>query len=533
MRDDGSRYSRALLSSDVGPVSSFGTMMAIGSMIVPIAAAFVLPGGILLGQLSPDPGRAPSEHNLAHFLGQMIQWFYRHRMSVGGVSILLAIFTTVGMLRLKVETDFSRNFHKSSPIIRSLDFVEEHLGGAGTWEVNFPAPPLEAGDGSKVLGDTYLRKVRSLADRLRELENADGDRQLTKVVAVTDLMDLVPGSSDTPEQIQKKFESIGKRNPEFVPGLYNPGAQRMRIVLRALERQPSEEKVALIKNVEMMAAEEFGKAHSTGLFVLLAFLIEDLLRDQMVSFIWAAVSIGIMMLIAFRSWRIGLVCMVPNVLPLVILMGMLGWLGVPINIGTAMIAAVAIGLTVDASIHYVYEYNRAQKWHVGRRSTAPHAAGSGIGHRFFHAGIDDRLLGPLVVELQTPGLVWRTGECCHARRIAGQPDSLAPLNTLGRQTQTPRPHHGRKQSGRRHLNEAAFAWVPLLNRLRFNSASAGNCCATPNRALLSRGRLSSGTRRLAPLCPSAQSCRPSASAIRSRTTSTSSRCPPNGAHRTN
>jgi predicted RND superfamily exporter protein len=97
------------------------------------------------------------------------------------------------------------------------------------------------------------------------------------------------------------------------------------------------------------------------MFVLLTVLIESLLRDQLISFLLTTVGMWAMMTIAFRSWRVGLVSLAPNVFPIVVLIGGMGWLGLPINIGTAMIASVSMGLTIDSSIHYIAGYRRARQ----------------------------------------------------------------------------------------------------------------------------------------------------------------------------
>jgi len=85
------------------------------------------------------------------------------------------------------------------------------------------------------------------------------------------------------------------------------------------------------------------------------------LRDQLVSFALAAVGISLMMMVAFHSVRIGLISLIPNLFPIVLVIGTMGWIGLPINIATAMIASVSMGLTVDSSIHYISGYRRARK----------------------------------------------------------------------------------------------------------------------------------------------------------------------------
>ena len=96
------------------------------------------------------------------------------------------------------------------------------------------------------------------------------------------------------------------------------------------------------------------------MYVLLTFLIESLLRDQVVSFFLAAVGIAVMLGLAFRSLRLGMVAVLPNLFPIVLVIGTMGWIGLPVNIATAMIASVSLGLTVDSSIHYISGFRRAR-----------------------------------------------------------------------------------------------------------------------------------------------------------------------------
>jgi hypothetical protein len=341
----------SLLSSDITPVRSFGTMMTIGTLLVLVSGAAILPAGILYERTGRDLPDAPLERQLIRFLGGMTVWVERRSHYVIAGTVLLFAFAIAGLFRLTLDTDFSRNFRASSPIVRALDFVETRLGGAGTWEVNFPAP--------HELTPDYLNRVRALAAKLRaQGEGEAGGPRLTKVVAITDLVDLLPGSMADADDVRRKLRMIAIFKPEFEPGLYNGSQGRMRLVLRGRERQSSETKLKLIDDVGAAARTEFGEAKTTGIFVLLAYLIESLLRDQTVSFAIAIVLVLIIMVFAYRSARIGLVSLIPNIFPILLVIGTMGWLDIPLNVGTAMIAAVSMGLTVDASIFYLYGYRR-------------------------------------------------------------------------------------------------------------------------------------------------------------------------------
>ncbi|MEM1063667.1 MAG: RND family transporter, partial [Planctomycetota bacterium] len=306
-----------------------------------------------VGGVATDPRAAPGEGGLAAGLGRLVGVVDRLRWPIRLAAVLVFAFAAVGVTRLTVETDFSKNFRPDSPIVRSLAFVEDRLGGAGSWEINFPAPPLAGLDAD------YLDRVAGLAGRLREIDG------VTKVVAISDGLDLLPGLLATGDPA-KDFDTIGSLQPEFVPSLYRPDEGRMRIVLRSFERRPADVKKAIIDAATQEARKAFPElapddVEATGLYVLLTFLIDGLLRDQLTSFLVAAAGIAAMTACAVGDARLGLASLVPNVTPILLVVGGLGWWGVPVNIGTAMIASVSIGLTIDGSIHYLVAYREAIK----------------------------------------------------------------------------------------------------------------------------------------------------------------------------
>lgn len=345
----------ALLSSQITPVSSFGLMMGLASMVAFCVLALLLPGGMLLGRRRSAPRQAPAEELLSRLLLRISSAIQTKPLLLLLLGLLLMAVTLPGLFRLRLETDFSKNFRKSSDIVQSLEFVETRLGGAGIWEVNFPAPPVEE------LNDEFLDRVRAFSSRLKELKDENGEQAL-KVASLTDGLDLFPALFS----IRTRLNVLKGLHNEFVPSLYDSDQQRMRIVLRSREQQRSENKLAMIKRVREMAEAEFTLVgtteeppSATGMFVLLTFVIQSLLGDQLVSFAWAALGISLMMTLAFRSATLGLLSLVPNVFPIVLVIGTMGWIGTPVNIGTAMIASVSMGLTVDSTIHYISAFHRA------------------------------------------------------------------------------------------------------------------------------------------------------------------------------
>jgi uncharacterized protein len=338
----------SLMTSDITPVRSFGLMLTVSSMLVLVACFAFLPAGILLGKRDADPQVGRGEERLVRGLERLFDTVTRRRWTSLVLLLVLTGLACVGIQFVRVETDFSQNFRQHSPIVQAIDYFETRFGGVGTWEVNFSAPA--------VLEEDYIDRVRHLAEQLRELGEASDRGQgadLTKVVALSDIPRVL-----SPD-LQERLDIMRQMQPEFESTLYNAREGRMRIMLRSRERQQAGVKLKLIQQVRALARETFPDAEVTGLYVLLANVIQSLLRDQLVSFGLSLVLMVVSVWIPFRRMSWALIAMVPNVLPTLWLIGGMGWLGLPINIGTAMIASVSLGLTIDASIHYLAGYRHA------------------------------------------------------------------------------------------------------------------------------------------------------------------------------
>jgi predicted RND superfamily exporter protein len=153
--------------------------------------------------------------------------------------------------------------------------------------------------------------------------------------------------------------------PEFIDAMYHAdpadGRPWVHVLLRAPEQLEAEDKSELIAAVERDARKQFPEAEVTGYYVLLTRLIESVLADQWKALVVAGVTIFIMMIAAIRDLRLTLVTFVPNMVPSLVLFGAMGWLGLKVNMGAAMIAAVSVGLSVDSSVHYTMFYQRARR----------------------------------------------------------------------------------------------------------------------------------------------------------------------------
>ena len=357
----------SLLRSRVGPVHDFGFAMTLGAIAVLCGVFLLVPGLALTGRFDVDPRRTWGEQRLRRSLGRSVEATRRGAGWLALVTIAVVFLGFTGLGKLEVESDFTRNFRRESPIVEGYERVENRLGGAGAWDVVVGVPERIDRD--------YLNKVLELEARLRGIrvpsESGRAPVQLTKVLSLADVLQIAdrhPILRLTP--VSLRVARFAQQMPDLAGTFWRPPEGEepgsLRIMLRAREQIPSHAKLQLIARVEQEVAawsEETGidRADVTGFYVLLAHLIDSMLRDQWICFVIAAAGIFLMMSVTFRSPVLAAVAMIPNSIPVLVLLGLMGHLGIRVNMGAAMIAAVSMGLSVDSSIHYVVFFQRHRR----------------------------------------------------------------------------------------------------------------------------------------------------------------------------
>ena len=373
----------ALLFANVGPVRDFGLMMAMGSMAVFFAIILVVPGLALLGPWDTDPRTPKLDLALRLMLRRVLKSCLKLRRT-GLVSLFLVLTLSVwGSLRMQVESDFTKNFRADSPLMQGYSVIEDELGGAGVWDVMLPAPAN--------LSAEYLRAVEELEQDLRDLtvelagkddDGAAGEIRLTKVLSIIDAVRALDAEMMTriiaPLARLKLMQSA---MPEFSQALLTQapddnGQHWLRIMLRSQEQVPAAAKSELVMRVQKLVQErcqseewkqmlgnsfvkdELPIAEVAGYHVMLGRLVENVLADQWRCFFIAAGGVFVIMCIAIGSWKLAAVTLIPNSLPILLVLGYLGWTGTRANMGVALIAAVSLGLSIDSSIHYLSHYRR-------------------------------------------------------------------------------------------------------------------------------------------------------------------------------
>ncbi len=370
----------ALLSSEVGPVRDFGLMMTLGVGVVLLGLSLLLPAvmSLPLGSTQRFSLAQRFDRRLQRAAVRATAGLLASRRIVLTLLALISTGTLIGLTWLTAETNFLRNFRESSPITTAYRLVENRFGGAGTWDVLVPAP-------SQSIDNRYLESVRTLETRLKEIRVEGYPKaRVAHTLSIADVDAAAARSANPLIRLASPDIRLTRMRgvmPSFTRALLMPPSatqpRYLRIMLRSPEDLSTAAKTELIAAVErevqqhtrseawrtMLPQDSATDAGGqvTGYYVLLARLVDSLLGDQWTCLALAATAVFAILLLATGNFKSALLAMIPNLLPVLATLSLLGWLGLPLNMGGAMIAAVSIGLTIDGSIHFLASYHRSRQ----------------------------------------------------------------------------------------------------------------------------------------------------------------------------
>ncbi|TWU60200.1 MMPL family protein [Rubripirellula tenax] len=367
----------ALAISRILPVAQFGIMVAIASIAVFLSLALFAPLILMTGSRWPDATEQKSHgrERLKRLAFQIASWSVRNRGGVIATGVLIAIASVIGLGRAEVETSFLNNFRPQSAIVQDYGNVESNFGGAGVWDIVLDTPDE--------LTEAYMKSVRDLEEELRAID-VDGAR-LTKVISLADadavalkvgILKLVSPST--------RLSGMQVTMPVFFAALLSDPddneSAKFRIMLRSEEHLDAGRKTALIDQVRRTVNDsDVGRGgRVTGYYVMMASLVGQMVGDQWRCFAASGVLVWLLLVVATRSVRLATSALLPNLLPVFVVLASVAMMGGKINMGAAMIAAVSIGLSIDGSVHFLAAFRRQiRRGHGGSAASVRAAAGIG------------------------------------------------------------------------------------------------------------------------------------------------------------
>jgi uncharacterized protein len=381
------------LALQVSPIPTIAHMAVYSA--VGVVLAFALTMTLVPALLSFGP-RAPrtssSRRDLAHGgewllrgLASVAAWNVRHRQAVLWGFSAIAVISAIGILRLDVDSNWLDDFSDRVPLKGDTARIDEVMNGMGGNLVYVFDTQHEDG----IRDPDVLRAIERVQ---REAERHDLVRKAYSIVdIVKDLNQsfhdgnpayyVIPDSRELVSQLLLLYETSGG---DEVEEWATTDFSRANLELR-LGIAPISHTADLVADLDRHLDEHRTpeiEVELTGIGALWLELLDYIVSSQIESFLYAFALIGAMMCFIFRSLRTGLLSMIPNVWPIVLTLGAMGWLGIPLDYNKVMIATVAMGIAVDDTIHFISRYHH--EFEVsGSYAEALAAAMADVGHAVF------------------------------------------------------------------------------------------------------------------------------------------------------
>ncbi|GAA6154427.1 efflux RND transporter permease subunit [Pseudoteredinibacter isoporae] len=379
----------SLVVSGIRPVIDFGWMMTMGLAVGFCMAFILLPAGLMVWPLG-DP-KDNGDQSKAFTLR-----FSRFAEQRGTLVILLSIaaaaFSAYGLSLLKVDNRFIDYFHKDTEIYQGMEAIDRRLGGTMPLELIIDVAPEQApaedltneeddefadefGDefGDDVFADESgesesvywfttagLSKVESLHDYLESLPEVGKVQSLA--IAYKVAKDVNGGSLSDFELAILRQALPDSINDVLVKPYLAIEQEQTRIAMRLVETSPELDRMTIMSKIRDHAINELGYApeqvHFSGMLVLYNNMLNSLFDSQIMTLGAVFIAIMIMFVILFRSVSLALIAIVPNMLAAFMVLGGMGWAGIPLDMMTITIAAITVGIAVDHEIHYITCFKR-------------------------------------------------------------------------------------------------------------------------------------------------------------------------------
>lgn len=359
----------SLAVSDVPPIRHFGLAAAGGMMAEFVLSMTLIPLGLYflrhkIGLKGPSlQSRSLLHSRLERFAAKLPAL----RTQILWGSALLILLSLYGASSIKVETNLLEYFKKSSHVYQDSQFIDRMLGGVETIEVSLLAPQADLLLEPQALEllqliEDYLQRqpivsqVTSIGTFLREMNKAF--HQEDEAYAT------LPDSRAMTAQYLLLYDG------DEIDNFIDHQRRWARISARITEHSSSavDEYIGNLQSyLDEITAETPYQARVTGKTLIANKLISFIVNSQVQSLSLAFMLIFLLMFAIFRSFKLGLLAMVPNFLPILFNFAVMGFCGIPLNSATAIIAAVAIGIAVDDTIHFIceYQYQRSLRQGVG------------------------------------------------------------------------------------------------------------------------------------------------------------------------
>lgn len=361
-------------------LKEFGVVAGISIMIIFVVSFILLPAALSYLP-APKPSQTKYLNNkwLTSFLLQIEQWVFHHKKMIYGITAIVLVFAIVGIFKLKSVSYIVDDLPKTDKIYTDIKFFEKHFGGVMPLEIVIDTRKRQGIRSEKVdihkiafFEDSFLVQQKGIA---KPLSVVDGIKFFYQAASegIGDSTYTLPAFGNPLQELHKQLVQLNarRRNNEMTAsdsatsklmGSFVDSSEQYIRISMSMADIGTQKLPALLDSIQHKANEVFDtatyKVQLTGTSITFLEGSRFIVNGLKDSIFWAFVLIAFCMLYLFKSPRILICSLIPNVIPLVITAGIMGWTGIPLKPSTVLVFSVALGIAVDITIRFLVNYKQ-------------------------------------------------------------------------------------------------------------------------------------------------------------------------------
>ena len=363
----------SLIFSEIKPIIDFGWMMTFGLITSFIITFTLLPTLLSFTSTGNVSLKKEQDSKITSILGSIS---LNNKFTIFSATGIIIVLSVIGISKLEVENSFINYFDKNTEIYKGMKLIDEQLGGTTPLEVILKFPKKEEKKseeddefedwGEEDANDDKYWFTKDKIDRIASVHNyLDSLPQVGKVLSFSSIIDVATqlnnnnplGTLEMGVLYSKIPESI---KTEIIDPYLSIENNEARISLRIIDSQENLRRNDLINKINFDLKNELGLKKDdyklAGVLILFNNLLQSLFKSQILTLGLVMIGIFSMFIILFRNIKLSLIGVVPNFIAAFFILGIIGLLGIPLDMMTITIAAITIGIAVDNSIHYIYRF---------------------------------------------------------------------------------------------------------------------------------------------------------------------------------
>ncbi len=357
-------------------LKEFGVVAGLSIMFLFVISLVLIP--VVLNLLPPPKNRHTKYLDnawLQAWLDRLERWSVHHRKLIYSVTAVILVFAIAGIFKLKSVGYIVDDLPKKDKVYTDLRFFETHFKGVMPLEILVDTKKPNGLRGSRALAtfqkmDSLSQYISSMPEMTRPLSVTEGLKFVKQAFFEGDSASYsLPGENDllalrsylsAPNEREASKNSFSK----LVSGFMDSSRQEARISV-SMKDIGSARLPIVLDSIRQKADQLFDstkyKVQFTGTSVTFLEGTRFIINGLKESIFWAFLLIALCMLYLFRSGRILLCSLIPNVIPLILTAGIMGWMGVPLKPSTVLIFSVALGIAIDITIRFLVNYKQQLK----------------------------------------------------------------------------------------------------------------------------------------------------------------------------